>query len=43
MKVINLVKKSWVDWVVSSDGSIDRRAYTFCVLEQLLEGLRRRD
>jgi Domain of unknown function (DUF4158) len=40
---LKIVNKSWVSWVVSSDGSIDRRAYTFCVLEQLLEGLRRRD
>ena len=28
--------------MVTPDGSIDRRAYTFCVLEKLLEGLRRR-
>ncbi|MBE9039602.1 Tn3 family transposase [Oscillatoriales cyanobacterium LEGE 11467] len=40
---LKIVNKSWASWVVSSDGSIDRRAYTFCVLEQLLEGLRRRD
>ena len=40
---LKIVDKRWAAWVVSKDGSIDRRAYTFCVLEQLLEGLRRRD
>lgn len=29
--------------VVNQDESIDRKAYTFCVLEQLVEGLCRRD
>ena len=33
---LKIVKKSWLAWVVSEDGRIDRRAYTFCVLEQLL-------
>ena len=40
---LKIVEKKWASWVVTEDGSIDRRAYTFCVLEQLLEGLRRRD
>lgn len=40
---LQVVGKSWVRWVVLEDGRIDRRAYTFCVLEQLVEGLRRRD
>ena len=38
-----VVGKGWSHWVCSSEGGIDRRAYTFCVLEQLVEGLRRRD
>lgn len=40
---LKIVPKKWMNWVVTEDGSIDRHAYTFCVLEQLLEGLRRRD
>ena len=38
-----VVSKGWSRWVYSSDGEINRRAYTFCVLEQLVEGLRCRD
>lgn len=40
---LKIVDKKWTNWVVDEDGTIDRRAYTFCVLEKLLEGLRRRD
>jgi hypothetical protein len=40
---LKIVDKKWATWVIDEDGSIDRRAYTFCVLEKLLEGLRRRD
>ena len=40
---LKIVDKRWASWVIQEDGGIDRRAYTFCVLEQLLEGLRRRD
>jgi hypothetical protein len=40
---LEVVSKSWVRWVVGKDGKIDRRAYTFCVLEQLVESLGRRD
>jgi hypothetical protein len=40
---LKIVDKKWAVWVVNPDGDIDRRAYTFCVLGQLLEGLRRRD
>jgi hypothetical protein len=40
---LKIVDKKWAAWVSSENGSIDRRAYTFCVLEKLLEGLRRRD
>ncbi|MGD1699853.1 Tn3 family transposase [Dapis sp. BLCC M229] len=41
--LLKIVPKKWMNWVVTEDGSIDRHAYTFCVLEQILEGLRRRD
>ena len=40
---LSAIGKSWVRWVVSSKGQIDRRAYTFCIIERLVEGLRRRD
>ncbi len=40
---LKIVDKKWAGWVIDENGSIDRRAYTFCVLEKLLEGLRRRD
>jgi TnpA family transposase len=40
---LKVVDKKWAVWVIDSNGSINRRAYTFCVLGQLLEGLRRRD
>jgi hypothetical protein len=35
--------KSWYRLIVTDTGEIDRRAYTFCVLEQLRAALRRRD
>lgn len=40
---VSAIGKSWVHWVVSSNGQINRRAYTFCIIERLVEGLRRRD
>ena len=40
---LSAIGKSWVYWVLSSNGQIDRRAYTFCIIERLVEGLRRRD
>jgi len=33
----------WQRLVTTPDGQLDRRAYTFCVLERLRESLRRRD
>lgn len=33
----------WSLWICPSEGEINRQAYTFCVLEKLVEGLRRRD
>ena len=38
-----IVSKGWLRWVCPTIGEIDRRAYTFCVLEQLMNGLRCRD
>lgn len=40
---LKVVTKSWSRLVVNSDGVIDRRAYTFCVLQCLRSALRRRD
>ena len=40
---LEAVPPSWQRQVVSRNGEIDRRAYTLCGLEQLLDGLRRRD
>lgn len=38
-----VVSKGWSRWVCPAPGEIDRRAYTFCVLEQLMNSLRCRD
>jgi hypothetical protein len=32
-----LVKKGWQHWVILAKDEVDRRAYTFCILEQLME------
>ena len=40
---LKVVTKSWTRLVVNSEGSIDRKAYTFCVLQCLRSALRRRD
>lgn len=40
---IAVVKKSWVKLVIGADGEIDRKAYTFCVLQGLRSALRCRD
>ena len=34
---LKIVDKKWATWVIDENGSIDRRAYTFCVLEKLLD------
>lgn len=39
----SIVTKGWSRWVRSIEGTLDRRAYTFCVLEQLTLSLKRRD
>lgn len=40
---LTCVSKSWLRLVLNSKGEVDRRAYTFCVLEGLRHALRRRD
>ena len=39
----NVITKPWQRHVFREDGSVDPRAYTFCVLDGLRKGLRRRD
>jgi TnpA family transposase len=38
-----LLTPAWERVVIGPDGQADRRLYTFCVLERLQDGLRRRD
>jgi TnpA family transposase len=38
-----VVNRAWRKLVIQPDGSVDRRFYTFCVLEPLQDGLARRD
>jgi TnpA family transposase len=40
---LDVVSKAWHPLVVTEDGSIDRRAYTLCVLERLQDALQRRN
>jgi TnpA family transposase len=40
---LELATGAWQRLVVTGDGTLDRRAYTFCVLERLRDALRRRD
>lgn len=40
---LKVITKSWTRLVVNSEGEIDRKAYTFCVLQCLRSALRRRD
>jgi len=40
---LTCVSKSWLRLVLNSQGELNRRAYTFCVLEGLRHALRRRD
>ena len=37
------ISKGWLKLLVQENTEIDRRAYTFCTLERLCEGLRRRE
>ena len=38
-----VISKSWERYVLLPDGAIDRKAYVFCVLDQLHSALKRRD
>lgn len=38
-----IVPSTWRRFVVPTDGRVDRRAYTVCVLDRLFHGLQRRD
>ena len=38
-----LLTPAWQRVVIGPEGQVDRRLYTFCVLERLQDGLRRRD
>lgn len=40
---LQVVTRRWRPFVIRDDGKIDHRAYTFCVLGQLRDCLRRRD
>jgi TnpA family transposase len=40
---LTIVSKGWQRWVWLEDGTLNRHAYTFAVLEQLMAGLSRRD
>ena len=40
---LGLVNQAWRPHVLGGDPNVDRRFYTFCVLERLQDGLRRRD
>jgi len=40
---LQLVRGPWLELVLTSDGLLDRAAYTMCVLDQLRRALRRRD
>jgi TnpA family transposase len=39
----DVITKPWQRYVLREDGSVDPRAYTFCVLDGLRKSLRRRD
>lgn len=40
---MDVVTPRWLRYVTRADGTVDRRAYTFCVLERLRVALSRRD
>ena len=40
---LKVITKGWARYCISSTGTIDRKAYTFCVLQSLRSALRRRD
>ena len=38
-----IVNRSWKQYIYAEDGSIDRQAYTFCLLDRLQDALSRRE
>lgn len=38
-----VIRKSWQSYVINEDGTLNHRAYTFCVLDELHKALRKRD
>lgn len=40
---LEVVSETWRALIVSEDGGVDRRAFTFCALEKIRDALRRRD
>src|SRR5262249_18286398 len=40
---LDIVTKAWRKYVIKEDGSMDRKAYTFCCLDRVRAALRRRD
>src|SRR2546422_4541567 len=40
---LDIVTKGWRKYVIKEDGTIDRKAYTFCCLERVRAAVRRRD
>ena len=40
---LDIVTKTWRQYVIGNDGGIDRKAYVFCCLDRLRAALRRRD
>ncbi|MBM4029666.1 MAG: Tn3 family transposase, partial [Planctomycetes bacterium] len=40
---LDLVSGAWRRWIHTTEGEVDRRAYTLCALERLQDSLRRRD
>lgn len=40
---LSVITKGWTRYCINPNGTIDRKAYTFCVLQSLRSALRRRD
>jgi TnpA family transposase len=40
---LKVITKGWTRYCINPNGTIDRKAYTFCVLQSLRSALRRRD
>jgi TnpA family transposase len=40
---MEIVSRSWLRYIYAEDGSVDRQAYTFCVLDRFQDALSRRE